>query len=98
MPNPVIDVPGGLIKINCACTIQFIIEKLFTNFPSIKETTLCSECNFELNRNRTIITASLPTETLEFLLDSIDAVISNSSSTFNNICRSCSKGKLMKNY
>jgi len=23
--NPVIDMPGGLKKINCACTIQFII-------------------------------------------------------------------------
>lgn len=96
--NPVIDVPGGLIKINCACTIQFIIEKLFTNFPSIKETTLCSECTFELNRNRPIITANLPTETLEFLLDSIDAIISNPSSTINNICRYCSKGQLMRNF
>jgi len=33
---------------------------------------------------------------LEFLGDSIDAIFSNRLST--NICRSCSKGKLVKNY
>jgi|UniRef100_A0A2S2QBP3 hypothetical protein len=94
--NPLINPPGGFIKINCAYTIQFITEKLFTNFPSIRETILCSDCSFILNRNRPIIIANLPNETFEFLLDSLDAIISNRVST--NICESCSKGKLVKNY
>lgn len=66
------------INLNCACTINFLIKHLFMNFPSTIENTTCSLCSMERITSTSILTVNLPTENLDFLTDSIEAMFSNS--------------------
>lgn len=58
-----------LTVINAACTAQFMIKKIFADFPSIVATMVCPDCTNKLLREEIIVTVNLPTDDLIFLQD-----------------------------
>lgn len=58
-----------LTVINAACTAQFMLNKIFVNFPSIVATMVCPDCVNRFLREEIIVTVNLPTDDLIFLQD-----------------------------
>lgn len=58
-----------LTVINAACTAQFMIKKIFADFPSIVATMVCPDCTNTFLREEIIVTVNLPTDDLIFLED-----------------------------
>jgi len=59
----------GTIVVDTACTSQYMIRKLFGNFPSTDTTLVCPKCLNTYLREEIIITVNLPTDNLIFLQD-----------------------------
>lgn len=92
--NTLSSISKDLVNINCKFTFTFIVYHWFSNFPSVTETITCSGCTKIQRRTKITVSIRLSTESLEFLLDRINAEFSN----ISNPCDSCSIGLLSSHY
>lgn len=66
---------NNFMNINCASTSNFIIMKLFQNWPSYEQTTSCSNCSTTNTRYSSTLMTNLPTNTLDFLEDVVNQLL-----------------------
>jgi len=73
-----------LTVINTACTAQFVLNKIFSDFPSIVATLVCPACSDRFLREEIILSVNLPTDDLIFLEDIMEDYYCSPS-----FCESC---------
>lgn len=77
--------PINHFNLDCACTANYIFQKLFINHASFKEHRKCLNCNNEKTQEKITITANLPTCDLKFLMDILEELYSEK----NKKCENC---------
>jgi len=75
---------GETIRVNAACTMFFLNQKLFLKYPVYKEVSTCDECRQSSRRSGTLLEITLPTLNLTSLKDMI-----TNFATFPAKCRKC---------
>jgi len=58
---------SGLRNFDCSCTIDFMIQNIFSNFCSLMTTKNCLNCSFTKKRKNVTISVKLPKDNLNFL-------------------------------
>lgn len=66
---------NNFTNINCASTSNFIIMKLFQNWPSYEQTTSCLGCSTIDTRYSSTLMANLPINNLDFLKDVVNQLL-----------------------
>ena len=66
---------NNFTNINCVSTSNFMVMKLFKNWPSYEQTTSCLGCSTVDTRYSTTLMANLPINTLDFLQDVINQLL-----------------------
>jgi len=57
---------SGLRYLDCSSTIQYSIQHIFKNYPSIISKGKCTICSYTKERKNTIISVNLQRENLDF--------------------------------
>ncbi|KAL5237753.1 hypothetical protein ACI65C_005163 [Semiaphis heraclei] len=82
--------PSGLRNFDCSCTIEFMIQNIFSNYFSLVSTRKCTNCSFTKKRKMVTISVKLPTENLDFLNDALSSMFVQDHET----CRNCKTGNI----
>jgi len=62
---------GGIMVLDASCTTHYLLKELFQNYPSLQEQKKCRKCNYDETISHPVINAHLPTENLNFMLDTL---------------------------
>lgn len=86
--------PSGLRHLDCSSTAEYIIQKVFTNYPSFTTIEKCCNCSYTKKEKHTTITVNLPTDDFDFLNDALLSYFKENTKE----CFKCNNGNTEQSY